>query len=53
MGISIIQLAGYDVYYETPTPDSTRYFEENLRIAVEYTAGTGVILAIETMRRPS
>jgi Putative L-xylulose-5-phosphate 3-epimerase len=49
MGINLIQLAGYDTYYEASTPDTPKYFEENLRTAVDYTAGTGVILAFETM----
>ena len=30
MGIRVIQLAGYDVYYEESTPDSVRRFEEGM-----------------------
>lgn len=52
MGVNLIQLAGCDVYYETPTSDTPKYFEENLRTAVDYTAGTGVILAFETSDAP-
>ena len=34
-GIRVIQLAGYDVYYEPSTPESLRHFEEGLRSACE------------------
>ena len=49
LGIRIIQLAGYDVYYEASTWDSKKYFAENLETAVHYAAKNGVILAFETM----
>ena len=48
-GIPIIQLAGYDVYYEKSTPDTLRRFEVNLRKAAEMAAQEGVIIAFETM----
>jgi L-ribulose-5-phosphate 3-epimerase len=49
LGIKIIQLAGYDVYYETGDEQTRKHFEENLRRAVEMAASKGVILAFETM----
>lgn len=49
LGIKIIQLAGYDVYYETGNEQTRKYFEENLIKAVEMAASKGVILAFETM----
>lgn len=49
LGIKIIQLAGYDVYYEERNEQTRKYFEENLRKAVEMAASKGVILAFETM----
>ena len=49
LGIRIIQLAGYDVYYEDSTDESKKYFEENLRKCVEMASEKGVILAFETM----
>ena len=49
LGIRIIQLAGYDVYYEESTPDSVRLFKENLAKATEMAAAKGVVLAFETM----
>ncbi len=48
-GIRIIQLAGYDVYYEQGDEDTRAYFEENLERCVRYAASSGVILAFETM----
>ncbi|MBO4888607.1 MAG: L-ribulose-5-phosphate 3-epimerase [Firmicutes bacterium] len=49
LGIRLIQLAGYDVYYEESTPDTRRFFEENLRESVLFAAEYGVVLAFETM----
>ena len=48
-GIRIIQLAGYDVYYEHGDTDTRAFFEENLERCVRYAASSGVILAFETM----
>ncbi len=49
LGIRIIQLAGYDVYYEQPNPETRIRFEENLKRAVSMAEAAGVILAFETM----
>lgn len=49
LGIRIIQLAGYDVYYEESDSETRRYFAENLKKAVELAAGAGVVLGFETM----
>lgn len=49
LGIRIIQLAGYDVYYEPSTPDTHAQFEKNLARAVRMAASAGVTLAFETM----
>ncbi|MCD8104944.1 MAG: L-ribulose-5-phosphate 3-epimerase [Lachnospiraceae bacterium] len=49
LGIRIIQLAGYDVYYEESTPETRKRFEDNLKIAVEMAARAGVLLGFETM----
>ena len=49
LDIRIIQLAGYDVYYETSTEETKKLFEKNLVKAVQYAAKCGVILAFETM----
>jgi len=49
LGIRIIQIAGYDVYYEKGNAETKKYFEENLKISAEMAAKKGVILAFETM----
>ena len=49
LGIRIIQLAGYDVYYEESTKQSKDLFLENLRKAVDLAARRGVVLGFETM----
>ena len=49
LGIRIIQLAGYDVYYEEGNEQTRKYFEENLKKSAEMAASKGVILAFETM----
>lgn len=49
LGIRIIQLAGYDVYYEQGTEQSERLFRENLKKATLMAAARGVVLGFETM----
>ena len=49
LGIRIIQLAGYDVYYEEGTAESERMFRENLKKATLMAAAKGVVLGFETM----
>lgn len=49
LGIRIIQLAGYDVYYEKSSTDTEERFGKNLKKAVEMAAGAGVMLGFETM----
>lgn len=52
LGIRIIQLAGYDVYYETGDEQTRHWFEVNLRQATEIAAKAGVTLGFETMETP-
>ena len=49
LGIRIIQLAGYDVYYEEGNETTRRYFLENLKKAAAMAAVRGVVLGFETM----
>lgn len=49
LGIRIIQLAGYDVYYEVSDNETRQRFFENLAKSVEVAASKGVMLAFETM----
>lgn len=51
-GVRIIQLAGYDVYYEDGDADTRRWFAENLQISAEMAAARGVLLGFETMETP-
>ena len=52
IGIAIIQLAGYDVYYEPSDPDTRAWFAENLAMSTEMAAKAGVLLGFETMETP-
>ncbi len=49
LGIRTIQLAGYDVYYETHDETTLRYFAEGMAWAVEQAAAAQVMLAVEIM----
>ncbi len=48
-GIRVIQIPGYDVYYEESGADTAAMFLEGLQKAVRYASANGVILAFETM----
>lgn len=49
LGIRIIQLAGYDVYYETGDHITRQRFAVHLKQAVDMAAAMGVSLGFETM----
>ena len=49
LGIRIIQLAGYDVYYEDSTPETVERFGENLKKCERMAARAGIVLGFETM----
>lgn len=49
LGIRIIQLAGYDVYYEESSLETKKRFLENLKKAANMAEKAGVILGFETM----
>ena len=49
LGIRIIQLAGYDVYYEEGSADTRAWFLENLKKATEMAAVRGIMMGFETM----
>lgn len=52
LGIRIIQLAGYDVYYEEGSDDTRQMFQENLKKACDMAALRGVTMGFETMETP-
>ena len=49
LGIRIIQLAGYDVYYKEGNEETERLFRENLAKATLMAAARGIVLGFETM----
>ncbi len=49
LGVRIVQLAGYDCYYEQSCDKSREEFIKNLKIATEMAAKKGVLLGFETM----
>ena len=51
-GIRVIQLAGYDVYYEPTTADSRARYVEGMQRALEVAARHQVMLALEIMDTP-
>lgn len=48
-GIRVIQLAGYDVYYEKPTPESRERYYDGMEQALEIAARYQVMLGLEIM----
>lgn len=52
LGVRIIQLAGYDVYYLEGTTETQKLFEANLPLGIEYASSKGIICAFETMETP-
>lgn len=52
IGIRVIQLAGYDVYYEESTPESVKRFWDGMKRASEYAERKQVMLAMEIMDTP-
>ena len=49
LGIRIIQLAGYDVYYEEGTAETEAMFRENLAKATRMAEARGILMGFETM----
>ncbi len=52
LGVRIIQLAGYDVYYEPGTQRTREDFLLNLKLCTELAACYGVMMGFETMETP-
>lgn len=49
LGIRIIQLAGYDVYYEEGSEETRERFAKNLTKAVQMASSLGIVMGFETM----
>lgn len=52
LGIRLIQLAGYDTFYQPSTSETEEYFLENLKKCVEMASVYGVQMGFETMDTP-
>lgn len=52
LGIRIIQLAGYDVYYKEGSAETKKQFIKNLHIATKMAAKYGIVMGFETMETP-
>lgn len=52
IGVRVIQIAGYDVYYEPSTPQSVRLFREAMAWSAQKAAQKQVMLAMEVMDTP-
>ena len=52
LGVRVIQLAGYDVYYKQGNDETRSYFAKNLERAAELAAASAVMIAFETMETP-
>ena len=53
LGVRIIQLAGYDVYYDPSTPETVARFGENLKKCTLMAARARVLMGFETMEAAS
>ena len=49
LGIRVVMVPGYDIYFGESTLETKRLFLENIKKATEYAAACGVILGFETM----
>ncbi|MFA9381081.1 MAG: L-ribulose-5-phosphate 3-epimerase [Acetanaerobacterium sp.] len=49
LGVRVVQIAGYDVYYKQSSECTRADFAANLELSVQMAAREGVILAFETM----
>lgn len=52
LGVRIIQLAGYDVYYEDSDVNTVAWFKQNLAKGIEYAASKAIVCGFETMEIP-
>ena len=52
-GVRIVQLAGYDAWYDEPsTAETAKNYENNIKVSLDYAAKKGITLAIENMGIP-
>ncbi|MBC8585268.1 L-ribulose-5-phosphate 3-epimerase [Youxingia wuxianensis] len=51
LGVRVLQVAGYDVFYEPSTADTAKRYDENLAKSVLMAAKAGVMLSVEPVER--
>ena len=51
LGVRVLQVAGYDVFYEPSTADTAKRYDDNLAKSVLMAAKAGVMLSIEPVER--
>lgn len=51
LGIRVIQVAGYDVFYEPHTEETGKRFEDNLMHSARLAEQNGIMLSIETVEK--
>lgn len=49
VGIRVIQLAGYDVYYDKSNEKTIEFFRQGLKKSIEWASSANIILAMEVM----
>jgi len=49
LGVRVIQVMGYDAFYEPSNADTQAYFLEGLRTGVDWASAAGVMLALENI----
>lgn len=49
LGIRVLQVAGYDVFYEPHTEDTQKWFLENLNRCLAMAEASGIMLSVETV----
>jgi L-ribulose-5-phosphate 3-epimerase len=47
LGVKVIQIMGYDAFYEPSNADTQAYYLEGLRAGVDWASAAGVMLALE------
>jgi L-ribulose-5-phosphate 3-epimerase len=52
LGVRIIQIAGYDVYYDEGSPETEALFKANIAHCAMLAAAEGIVLGFETMETP-
>lgn len=51
LGVRVIQVAGYDVFYEPHTEETGKRFEDNLMQSARLAEQNGIMLSIETVEK--